>query len=276
MGRLIQVNATLNDHSVGRLSTWLKIEFELKSCHKHFTALWIELYEPRSDDNFGTSLKYDSRFMKISKDCLTKRGDTFSITLPSAKKDCIFPLMDLVECKTYNMKLIPIYQGFQGQSPPVIYIPVPPQVIIIIHFFNELSITAHYLLFFQIPGDSSNLISLKTTSRYGSILAEWSVQSKDCARLLTSVDTRIYEEDQANSSNPLRTSSASSTCLSHYRLQNQFEIGINETSSYCYNSTGLPLEMCRSYTLEVQPNYLSNLQGRSSFVDFFTTGRGIK
>ncbi len=67
--------------------------------------------------------------MQVSRGCLTKKGDIFSITLPSTKKDCFFPLVDLVECKIYNMKLIPIYQGFQGQSPTVNKISVPPQVI---------------------------------------------------------------------------------------------------------------------------------------------------
>jgi len=118
------------------------------------------------------------------------------------------------------------------------------------------------------------LISLKPVS--GNIQAEWSVQSKDCVRLMTSVDMR-FSAGQANRLNPIRTITMSPDCLSQHELNSLFIAGIYETKStpHCYTSTGFPLEVCRSYTLEVQANYLSTLQGPSSFVDFFTTRRGF-
>ncbi len=116
--------------------------------------------------------------------------------------------------------------------------------------------------------------SLEATSRQyptAGVDLKWSIQSNDCAQLVTSVDVRIYDEGRANSSEPLRSYNLPPDCLKK-ETYNRFSID-NQRDS-CYNPTGLSLEMCRSYTLEMQAEYSSTWKGQSSFVDFFIDGRG--
>jgi len=119
------------------------------------------------------------------------------------------------------------------------------------------------------------LNSLKATSRQlltTGVDLEWSIQSGDCAQLVTSVGVRIYEEGRANSSEPLNSYTVPSDCTVK-DSSNRFYID-NEKES-CYKPTGLPFERCRSYTLELQVEYSSTWKGKSSFVDLYTAGNGM-
>lgn len=74
-------------------------------------------------------------FLQIPKECLNKTDDEFSITLPSsAKAPCTFSLTGLMECKVYNVEIIPIYFSLQGQ-PSIVEITVPPLVTYISQLF---------------------------------------------------------------------------------------------------------------------------------------------
>jgi len=120
------MNATLSTSE----NSILDIEFELKTCHRHFSAVWIQLYErgfPVVHQKTQRGTTSSPKTHQVPKECLIKKGNSFSITLPSTKKSCSFPLMDLMECKVYNVEMIPIYQGFQGQS-SITDITVPPKV----------------------------------------------------------------------------------------------------------------------------------------------------
>ena len=130
LGVLTSSQATLNENGT------VTVEFELKSCHKHFGAVWLVL-----DDQYATPIVYDSSnirktdsqpsssVLQVPKDCLTKRGNVFSLNWPSptARRSCSFPLIPLLECRVYSIEIIPIFQGFQGQSSTVT-ITVPPRV----------------------------------------------------------------------------------------------------------------------------------------------------
>lgn len=116
--------------------------------------------------------------------------------------------------------------------------------------------------------------SLKASSRpflTNGVDLEWSIQSGDCAQLVTSVNVRIYDQGRANSSEPLSTYTVPSECMTK-GFPNRFYID-NKNGS-CYKPTGLPVERCRSYTLELQAEYSSTWKGKSSFVDLFTAGNG--
>ena len=278
---LTSSQATLNENGT------VTVEFELKTCHRHFVAVWLVL-----DDGQRTPIVYvspnirkrnpqlSSSIFQVPKDCLTKRGNIFSLNWPSpARRSCSFPLIQLLECRVYSIEIIPIFQGFQGQ-PSTASFTVPPRVTKNSYVYNSFEIWSNLKKknIFQFPEfwnnsmsdppSSLSVTSLEAVSRSDSsngINIKWSVESQECAQLISSVDVRIY--DNAVSS-PLRSYSVPSYCFGKTSL-NSFTID----TDYC-NSAIIerPLELCRYYKLELEPKYSSTWNGRSSIVDFFAAG----
>ena len=121
MGLVTNPQATLNSNN------YLTVQFELKTCHKHLTAVWYRI-SARKDiinrQNRGiTDNGHLQTFLQIPKHCLIETIDNiFSITLPTTEQaadGCSFPLMVLEECKIYSVDIIPIYLALQGQSATV-------------------------------------------------------------------------------------------------------------------------------------------------------------
>jgi hypothetical protein len=136
IGILSEPQATLNPDKT------LTVQFQLNSCKKYWISVWIrislrnELMILRSRKN--SKAKDDSHLvLQVPKECFNQTGDEYSITLPSkAKAPCTFPLARLMECKVYNVEIIPIYVSLQGQ-PSIVEITVPPQVNSISHVFHH-------------------------------------------------------------------------------------------------------------------------------------------
>lgn len=126
------------------------------------------------------------------------------------------------------------------------------------------------------PGNSTDLVSLEqvfTPSSTQALALKWEVRSEDCAQLMTSVNLRIYEDE---SDSMLRSLIVPSDCLGN-AYQNSFSATIsffgNETN--CRNIVLEPLDMCRKYKLEVEPEYAYLWRGNSSSLEIFTSGAGI-
>ena len=123
----------LQPQAIQNPNNTLTIQFELKTCQKYWKAVWIrisirnEFIHLRSE---SSSRENDSslELLHVPKECLKKRGDTFWLSLPSnGKVPCFFPLVKLMECKVYNIDIIPIYFTLHGQ-PSSVEITVPPHV----------------------------------------------------------------------------------------------------------------------------------------------------
>jgi hypothetical protein len=102
---------------------------------------------------------------------------------------------------------------------------------------------------------------------------QWSAQSRDCAQLMTSVDLRIYEDA---SDSVLRSYSVPSECIGN-AYHNSFSAtfsSLGRENNICGSITWEPLDICRTYKLEVQPEYSSSWRGKSSSLEIFTSGAG--
>lgn len=248
-GILLDPEAILNENGT------LSVQFELRSCQKYWQAVWIRI-SLRNEfmilrDTKSSKQKNSHLTIRIPKECLKKSENVFSFNLPSISKGpCSFPLASLTECKIYNVEIIPIYLTLLGQ-PTVVEITVPP----------------------RLPGNSTDLVSLEqvfTPSSTQALALKWEVRSEDCAQLMTSVNLRIYEDE---SDSMLRSLIVPSDCLGN-AYQNSFSATIsffgNETN--CRNIVLEPLDMCRKYKLEVEPEYAYLWRGNSSSLEIFTSG----
>lgn len=132
LGLLSGPQATLNPNGT------VTVEFELKTCQKHFAAVWLLLEDRRATPIVYNGMRNkrmddpSSSILQVPKDCLTRRGNVFSLTWPSpARRSCSFPLIPLMECRVYSIEILPIFQGFQGQSQTVTFT-VPPLVSVVV------------------------------------------------------------------------------------------------------------------------------------------------
>ncbi|XP_046645192.1 uncharacterized protein LOC124335776 isoform X3 [Daphnia pulicaria] len=254
IGILSEPQATLNPDKT------LTVQFELNSCKKYWISVWIrislrnELMILRSRKN--SKAKDDKHLvLQVPKECFNKTGDEYSITLPSkAKAPCTFPLARLMECKVYNVEIIPIYVSLQGQ-PSIVEITVPP----------------------QLAGNSTDLVSFEHTPLSNSthmLGLQWSAQSRDCAQLMTSVNLKIYEDA---SDSMLRSYSVPSECIGN-AYQNSFSVSfssLEKENNICSSINWEPLDICRKYKLEVEPEYFSSFRGKSSSLEIFTSGTDL-
>ena len=122
MGILTHPQATLD------LNNYLTVQFDLRTCRKHLTAVWYRISAKkdvinRQNSGINTDDGLLQTFLQVPKHCLMEASDnTFSITLPATEQEadgCSFPLMVLEECKVYSVDIIPIYLALQGQSATV-------------------------------------------------------------------------------------------------------------------------------------------------------------
>ncbi|KAI9562182.1 hypothetical protein GHT06_013147 [Daphnia sinensis] len=249
-GIALDPQAILNENGT------LSVQFELKSCQKYWQAVWIRI-SLRNEfmilRSTKSSKQQDSHLtLRIPKECLKKSGNVFSFNLPSTSKGpCSFPMAGLTECKVYTIEIIPIYLTLLGQ-PSVVDITVPP----------------------QLTGNSTDLVSLEqvfTSTSTHALALKWKVRSEDCAQLMTSVNLRIYEDE---SDSVLRSLIVPSDCIGN-AYQNSFSTTIsffgNELNS-CRSIVWEPLDMCRKYRLEVEPEYAYLWKGSSSSLEIFTSG----
>ena len=101
------------------------------------------------------------------------------------------------------------------------------------------------------------------------ISLSWSVQSEDCARLISSVDIVIYND---GSETPWRSYKVPATC---FAKSNSSSFTIDNTDSCNSDITGMPLQYCRNYKLEMWPRYDSNWNGQSLAVEYFAAGGAV-
>ncbi|XP_046442290.1 uncharacterized protein LOC124192838 [Daphnia pulex] len=245
LGVLFEPQATLNPNKT------LTIQFELKNCQKYWAAVWIRISLRNEQANRKSILK-------IPKDCMMKSENVFSLTLPlTDESSCMFPLVEMIECKVYSVEIIPVYLTLQGQSSSV-EITVPPEV----------------------TGYSMDLVSFERISLQNSthILGlKWTTQSEDCAQLMTSVDVRIYEDAEDTIS---RSFAIPTNCVKNGQFQNSFTTTLRHSSYFgysdnlCTDVTWTPLDICRKYKLELEPEYSSSLRGKSLSLEIYTPGVG--
>lgn len=90
---------------------------------------------------------------------------------------------------------------------------------------------------------------------------------------MTSVDVRIYEDE---SDSLLRSFSVPVDCLDG-KHKNSFSTtfsSVNQQSTSCSSLNWNPLDLCRKYKLEIEPEYLSACRGKSVGTELFTSGIG--
>lgn len=102
---------------------------------------------------------------------------------------------------------------------------------------------------------------------------KWSARSDDCAQLMTSVKLRIYEDE---SDNLLRSFIVPTHCIGN-AYQNSFSAKFSffdDETNFCRSIAWEPLDTCRKYKLEAEPEYASSWSGNSSSIEMFTSGAG--
>jgi hypothetical protein len=175
LGVLFEPQATLNPNKT------LTIQFELKNCQKYWAAVWIRISLRNEQAN-------RKNILKIPKDCMMKSENIFSLTLPlTDESSCMFPLVEMIECKVYSVEIIPVYLTLQGQSSSV-EITVPPEVISSNALFFQIIIKLQFFFYFlcyhfKLTGNSMDLVSFERISLQNSthILGlKWTTQSDDC------------------------------------------------------------------------------------------------
>jgi hypothetical protein len=128
----------------------------------------------------------------------------------------------------------------------------------------------------KLTGNSTDLVSFEHTPLSNSthmLGLQWSAQSRDCAQLMTSVNLRIYEDA---SDSMLRSYSVPSECIGN-AYQNSFSASfssLEKENNICSSIDWEPLDICRKYKLEIEPEYLSSFRGKSSSLEIFTSGTG--
>jgi hypothetical protein len=106
---------------------------------------------------------------------------------------------------------------------------------------------------------------------------KWTTQSEDCAQLMTSVDVRIYEDAEDTIS---RSFAIPTNCVKNGQFQNSFTTTLRHSSYFgysdnlCTDVTWTPLDICRKYKLELEPEYSSSLRGKSLSLEIYTPGVG--
>lgn len=108
----------------------LTLQFELRNCRKYWTSVLI-LIKKKSIDmmNVRSAESFDSRSnLVVPISCLEKRGNAFSLNLPSdTNAPCSFPMFKMMECEVYSIDIVPIYYTLQGQLSNLEFT-VPPEV----------------------------------------------------------------------------------------------------------------------------------------------------
>ena len=104
---------------------------------------------------------------------------------------------------------------------------------------------------------------------------KWSVESDNCAQLITSVDVHVVHVYQDSSDFILAAYTIPINCFKNDE-RNSFSAAL---SSICYDVKcndilWRPLDMCRNYNLELHPEYSSQLKGKSLSTEIFTSGKG--
>ena len=103
---------------------------------------------------------------------------------------------------------------------------------------------------------------------------KWQTNSRMCAKLLTSIDLRIYEDasDTVFRSYLIPTNCIIST--DNMDDHNFHSALMSSDGSLCSSVTWAPLDICRSYKLEIKPKYFSTINGKTSSLEMFTSGSG--
>ena len=263
---LYEPQATLNSNKT------LTVKFELKNCQRYWTAVWIQIWAQKELTS-GDEQKGNRTVLQIPKECLQKRGNLFWLALPLNAKACSFPLVELLGCKVYTVDITPIYFTLQGRSSSVQFT-VPPEVVLIFTH-SYYSLKNIFLNLYKLTGNSTNLVSLQRVPLQNSthmFSLTWSVFSEECALLLNSINLRIYEDE---SNTALQSYIVPTDCLGNGK-QNYFttELFSTEYSGTCSNVNWKPLDVCRKYMLEVEPDYYSAIKGKLSYLEIFTPSTG--
>lgn len=122
---------------------------------------------------------------------------------------------------------------------------------------------------------SAERISLQNSTHILGL--KWTTQSEDCAKLMTSVDVRIYEDAENTIS---RSFAIPTNCVKNGQFQNSFTTTLRHSSYFgysdnlCADVTWTPLDICRKYKLELEPEYSSSLRGKSLSLEIYTPGVG--
>jgi hypothetical protein len=106
-----------------------------------------------------------------------------------------------------------------------------------------------------------------------SLNLQWSIESEDCAELVTSVDVRIYQ-DSSDSIFSAYTIPVSCFISNDNYLFSAALSSLNNNPLKCRDISWRPLDICRDYNIEVQPEYPSQLKGQSLSKEIFTSGIG--
>jgi hypothetical protein len=94
---------------------------------------------------------------------------------------------------------------------------------------------------------------------------------------MTSVDVRIHEDVENAIS---RSFSIPTNCIKNGQFQNSFTTTLRHSSYFeysdnlCTDVTWTPLDICRKYKLEIEPEYSSSLRGKSLSLEIYTPGVG--
>lgn len=99
----------------------------------------------------------------------------------------------------------------------------------------------------------------------------WSVKSGDCAKLMTSAYVQIYEDASDTVS---RGFTVPAECLGDKNKNSFFSKFSSIGDSLCPSVSWNPLDICRKYKVEVEPEYSSLWKGKSSSLKIYTPGTG--
>ena len=208
----------------------LSIVWKLPSakCYSYLADVWIRVYPTSLDQMEKTKIP----FSPISKDCLVVNG-TVSLLLSTStsEQSCGLPL-NLKECTTYNVELVPNYSSLRGTLLRSSFQTVP----------NRLS-------------DSMNLESLSFSAISNVLDLSFDVNLNSCSKQLDSVHLKIYKEELglpisslAISNQCFLPTSAANSESPHFKMS----LSPNHSIPAC-QFQWTRMDKCLKYKIEVEP-----------------------
>ncbi|KAI9558684.1 hypothetical protein GHT06_015473 [Daphnia sinensis] len=220
-------------------------------CMKVSSGLWFRIFESGGKQLVPPSAE---AYLPIPHTCLKRTNTSYSIVLPrhsaeaDKQKSCSSKLMiNLVQCLTYTVEVIPNYQLLKGRLLAT-EIFIPPA--------DDNSTTR-----------TESLISLVAKS--DSLALKWKDNS-GCATRLTAVNLKIYPEGKLDAAIVPLSFNVPRSCFQQESEENVFSLSLSRSRTNNACSVRLELNACRKYILELESKYHDRVTRPSTLWDTFT------
>jgi len=232
------------------------------SCLRSITGLWVRVYESGTDPTLESYLNIPKKCLKSKNLAAYNERESLSIRLSSSSNsstdadECNFSIQTLVVCRSYQVEVVPNYQGLRGKS-ILAEIVIPPTM------------------------DSVTRLepSMNASILFDSMTLSWEDLS-GCASRLTSINIRLWPDgvmpskkgitDDITDKDQVINSPKSTiddpiiyniprSCLKQFPVDgNIFSMTLSSSRPCLHVIRWIPLDKCRKYALEIQAQYSSS------------------